>query len=84
MNTHKGGGHRARPPALASATHSICLLPFPSERESDGISGGADVKCSTFLSSVRPSVHPPRFWPKSEWMGWRAGIERGRGTMDYF
>ena len=30
-----------------------------------GGGGGANVKCSTFLSSVRP-----RPWPKSEWNGW--------------
>ena len=69
MNTHKGGGH------------SICLLPFPvpSERERGcvGISGGADVKCSTFLSSVHPRAASG---PKAN--GWdgdggRAGIAGG-------
>ena len=71
MNTHKGG-HRAR--------HSICLLPFPSERESDGISVGADVKCSTFLSSV----HPPLLAQKRmDGMGME-GREEREGTMDYF
>ena len=76
--THEHPQRRSpRPAARPRLRHSICLLPFPSEREGVGISGGADVKCSTFLSSVRPSAASG---PKAN--GWDG--DRGRGTMDYF
>ena len=88
--THEHPQRRRSPrppaPALASATHSICLLPFPSpERESVGISGGADVKCSTFLSSVRPSIHPPLLAQKRmDGMGMEGGHRAREGNNGLF